>query len=416
MNPLIPRLACALILVSGLTGAAARAQDQDQAVTLRVATLEVGSIPTRELLRDDSPRLRRIAEIIQRIRPNVLLLSGIAYDTPGGPDVKDGDEPGRNGQRLSDLYLAHPQAEGLAPLKFKSYMAPVNSGMASGMDLDHDGRIVTAFPPLGSTSPNAAADAAAYSGDCWGPGVYPGQLGMALLVDERLAIQADKARTFRKMPWDYMLGSLIPSGEKGKCWYADNERLLARLSSTSHWDVPVALPNGAVIHFLCSRPVTPTGEGPPRFASRRNHDEIRFWADYIEDAGYIVDDANAPGGLDSGVSFVVLGDLGRAPDPKAADSDVIGTALFGARGVNHQVTPTADVEISGLSPDATTLRNLRSDYVLPSKDLGIAAAGVWRHPPEGPDPTFPSDHFPVWMELVVRAPAVVPKPERSPKP
>src|SRR5690606_33789554 len=79
-------------------------------VTLRVAVFEVGEIRTRELLTADSPRLKQLAEVIQRLRPNILLLSGIAYDGADAPDVKPGAEPGQNGQRFADLYLAKPQA------------------------------------------------------------------------------------------------------------------------------------------------------------------------------------------------------------------------------------------------------------------------------------------------------------------
>lgn len=410
------RPAWALALALLFLVPAARAQEDAGDVTLRAAVFEVGEIRTRDLLTPDSPRLKRLAEIVQRTRPNILLLSGISYDTPGGPDVKPGEAPGQNGQRFADSYLAVPQAEGLGPLKLKSFMAPVNSGMASGMDLDHNGRIVTEFPEPGSGPVGGLA--ASYSGDCWGAGAYPGQCGMALLVDERLTIEADKSRTFRKMPWDYVLGSMIPPaapGSDAKSWYTDRERLLVRLSSVGHWDVPVALPNGAVVHILCSRPATPTGDSPPTFATRRNHDEIRLWADYIEDAGYLVDDADRAGGIQAGSSFVLLGNLGRSPEPKAGPDDVITTVLYGARGVNHEITPESPVSVPGLDMTATTFGNVRADYVLPSRDLGIAAAGIWRSPPSGGG-TFPSDHFPVWMDLVIRAPAPPPNPESRPKP
>jgi endonuclease/exonuclease/phosphatase family metal-dependent hydrolase len=46
---------------------------------------------------------------------------------------------------------------------------------------------------------------------------------------------------------------------------------------------------------------------------------------------------------------------------------------------------------------------LRVDYVLPSRDLGVKAAGVWRTLPAGAG-AFPSDHYPVWMDLEVPPP------------
>ena len=50
----------------------------------------------------------------------------------------------------------------------------------------------------------------------------------------------------------------------------------------------------------------------------RNHDEIRFWADYVEDASYIYDDAGVYGGLGGGARFVIAGD--QNSDPLDGDS------------------------------------------------------------------------------------------------
>ena len=104
---------CGLSLLSPL--AAARQENADAAVRIRIATFDVGDVRTADLLKPDEPRLRGIAEILQRLRPNIVLLSGIAYDSPGGPDVKDGEPPGQNARRLVEKYLAVPQREGLKP-------------------------------------------------------------------------------------------------------------------------------------------------------------------------------------------------------------------------------------------------------------------------------------------------------------
>ena len=52
----------------------------------------------------------------------------------------------------------------------------------------------------------------------------------------------------------------------------------------------------------------------------RNHDEIRFWSDYVSPstAGYIVDDAGQRGGLRKNEFFVIAGDLNA--DPVDGDS------------------------------------------------------------------------------------------------
>ena len=45
---------------------------------------------------------------------------------------------------------------------------------------------------------------------------------------------------------------------------------------------------------------------------------------------------------------------------------------------------------------------MRVDHVIPSKDLKVSASGVWRAlPASNVGGKFPSDHFPVWMDVVV---------------
>ena len=56
------------------------------------------------------------------------------------------------------------------------------------------------------------------------------------------------------------------------------------------------------MHFLVSHPTPPVFDGPEDRNGRRNHDEIRFWADYISpgQGGYIYDDEGVRGGLKPG--------------------------------------------------------------------------------------------------------------------
>ena len=399
----------------------ARAQEQEPPgeVTLRVATFNINDVRSCDLENADHPRLKRLAEVIQRIRPNVILLNEIAYDGPGSPGFREGQTPGRNGQRFVDLYLTAPQAEGLSPIRYRAFMAPVNTGIASGFDLDNNARVVNIYPPPGKSlddgspapEPERARD---YGGDCWGYGSFPGQYGMCLLVDERLAIQEADVRTFRLFPWDYMHAPLFPMLESGNPWYDDEERKYFRISSKSHWDIPVKFPSGAVIHFLCSHPTPPVFDGPEKRNAKRNRDEIRFWADYISRREYFVDDRNVGGPIDLDASFVILGDLNADPEKGDSLDNPIGNILFGTRGLNSAVTPRSEIEVPDLAATDTAFFKLRVDYVLPSTDLGIAAAGIWREPPTTGSGPFPSDHFPVWMELVVPNPVPVRAPETPP--
>lgn len=382
-----------------------------QDVALRVATFNVEDIRTSDLTDAANPRLRALAEVIQRLRPNVILLNEIAYDMPGAPGWRDGDKPGQNAARFVELYLSVPQADGLVPIRYTPFMAPVNSGVASGFDLDKDGTVTTSYPnpppsgPDGSPSPQTA-EGRAYGNDCWGFGTFPGQYGMALLVGEPLEIVAAEVRTFQRLPWDYVPGAFLPTDEHGKPWYTPEQKALFRLSSKSHWDVPVKVPNGAVIHFLCSHPTPPAFDGPEMRNRKRNHDEIRFWADYVSNAPYIVDDTGREGGLTPYVNFVILGDLNADPEKGNSWKDPIRTALGSIGRLELPPAPRADLDVPGLSPTDTAMFKMRVDYVLPCKELVVRSSGVYRAVPaaRAASRVFPSDHFPVWVDLVVPQP------------
>jgi endonuclease/exonuclease/phosphatase family metal-dependent hydrolase len=399
-------------------------------VVIRVATFNLEDVRSSDLVDGSNPRLKRLAEVIQRIRPNVILLNEIAFDpetaTPaadgtGGASAGGGKPAGSNGQRFAEFYLAVAQAPDVAPLRMRAFMAPVNTGLFSGFDLDNDGTVTSTYPtprpsgPDGSPAPLPPAEQAAaraYGGDCWGFGTFPGQYGMALLVDERLTIDLKDVRTFQMFPWSFLEGAITPKNPDGTEFYSTEEFEQFRLSSKSHWDVPVILPNGAKVHFLCSHPTPPAFDGPEQRNKRRNHDEIRFWRDYIENSSALVDDAGIAGGLATRadgrveidpIPFVVLGDLNADPEKGNSFRNPMKTFLLGNRHVNADLTPSSPIEIAGLTPSDTARFKLRVDYVLPSKLIRVREAGVWRQKPSGAV-EFPSDHFPVWMEIEVPAP------------
>jgi len=413
---------------------------------VRVATFNIQDVRTEDLLNPEHPRLRKLAEVIQRIRPNIILLNEIAYDQNQirPSDVKDAAQSageGLNGKRFVENFLARAQATDVTPMQMTAFMAPSNTGLFSGFDLDNDGKATSSFPTPQGASPDGTPGAQspggrAYGNDCFGFGAFPGQYAMALLVDSRLTIDTAAVRTFQLFPWDYMPANVMPGGGStpgaagpaamGE-WFTAEERAAVRLSSKSHWDVPVKLPGGKVLRLLCSHPTPPAFDGPEQRNKRRNHDEIRFWRDYIDNAPYIVDDKGVVGGiimapkagnaggpaewgprLGVDTHFVVLGDLNA--DPKDGDSyqSPMKNLLFRSPHLNSEYVPVSDVKIDGLDDSDTSMFKLRVDYVLPSKTLRIVQSGVWRQPP-APDAKdrpamktkFPSDHFPVWMDIEV---------------
>lgn len=364
-------------------------------VTLRVATFNVFELSCAKMdavdLRGEhgaDPQLRKAAEILRRVQPDVVLINEIDYSAD--PNCA---------RRFADRYLVNNR-EGLASLALPhlAYL-PVNTGVPSSIDFTNDGD---------ATDP----------GDAFGFGAYPGQYGMALF--SRYPFDAKAIRTFQRFLWKDMPGHLMPDGRDGRPAYYSAEAVeVFRLSSKSHWDVPVQL-NGRVIHFLVSHPTPPVFDGPEDANGRRNFDEIRLWADYITGgtmARYIVDDQGRAGGLAAGSSFVVLGDLNADPfwDLPTYGRTAISQLLEHAAlrdptplGEGEWPPPHDRTRYPG-DPRSLTSSFGRLDYVLPSHDLDVADTGVWY--PRGGDPLSglmrppepASDHALVWLDLRVRA-------------
>ena len=341
---------------------------------------------------------RNVAETIQRIRPDVLLINEFDYDAAG------------TALRLfQDNYLSVSQ-NGAAPIVYPyRFAAPSNTGIPSGFDLNNNG--VVGGPD-----------------DAFGFGFFPGQFGMA--VYSMYPIDPTGVRTFQHFLWKDMPGALLPDDQATTApadWYSPAELAVFRLSSKSHWDLPIVV-GKKVAHFLVSHPTPPVFDGPEDRNGRRNYDEIRFWADYITPgaSGYVYDDAGRRGGLKPGSLFVIAGD--QNSDPLDGDS-IPGSAqlLLEHPLINTKLTPDSPgaVEQNALQGGAnlthrsdprfdtadfadTAPGNLRADYVLPRKNLQLVDAGVFW--PLMSDPlfrlvgTFPfptSDHRAVWIDVTV---------------
>ncbi|WP_306371589.1 endonuclease/exonuclease/phosphatase family protein, partial [Nocardiopsis sp. CC223A] len=168
-----------------------------------------------------------------------------------------------------------------------------------------------------------------------------------------------------------------------------------------------------------SHPTPPAFDGPERRNVLRNHDEIRFWADYLTPGadGYIRDDAGGTGGLGPAAPFVVAGDLnadprGGASLPGAIDRllghprvvDPLPHSQGGRGGAGSAVGAPGRGE--GFVED-TPPGHLRVDYVLPSRDLAVGGRGVFWPAPDDPlvrltgagHPSPASDHRLVWVDV-----------------
>ncbi|MFJ7077367.1 endonuclease/exonuclease/phosphatase family protein [Streptomyces sp. NPDC098781] len=352
-----------------------------------------------DLSTPDNVQARNVAETIQRVDPDVLLINEFDYDAQG-----------RAVRLFQRNYLAVGQ-RGAEPVRFPyHFTGPVNTGVATGVDLDGKNGAVT--------TPGSDA----YGQDAYGYGWFPGQYGMVVL--SKFPIDTRAVRTFQRFLWKDMPGHIMPPG-----YYSDEARAILRLSSKSHWDVPVCIGHDTV-HFLVSHPTPPTFDGTEDRNGRRNHDEIRLWADYVggrRRSSYLYDDKGRRGGLRPGARFVIAGDnnadpydgdsYGHAiqqlldhpavnlPVTPPASSGGVEARLQGGANTSHVGNPAYDTSDFGdIAPG-----NLRVDYVLPSKGLTPGGNGIFW--PTSDDPLYrlvgngttvpTSDHRMVWQDVRV---------------
>jgi endonuclease/exonuclease/phosphatase family metal-dependent hydrolase len=360
---------------------------ETQPVALRVATFNIEDVRAEHLETDDNPRLRAIASIIQRIRPNILLLNEIETSHADGPS---------NAEKFAYNYLAISQGDGLRPLYYETYTPATNTGIHSGFDLDNSGSVDASVP---ERSERQEAAHRAYGNDCYGFGTFPGQYGMALLVDRRLEIDVEGVRTFREFLWKDLPGANRPVNPDGSDWFDEEEWDAVRLSSKTFADVPVLLPNGTTLHALISHPTPPAFDGDEKRNVLRNHDEIALIRAYIDDEPALYDDSGREGGLEDDASFVILGDLNADPTDGSGKEMTLFTQLFSSPRLAKDTHPSSEIRLDNLDRTDTARFGLRVDYVLPSASITITASGVWRD--AGDSERFPSDHFPVWADVIV---------------
>lgn len=352
-----------------------------------------------DLSRPGNDQADAVAEIIQRVRPDVLLINEFDYDARG-----------QAAQLFQDNYLSRGH-RGARPIRYRHrYVAPSNTGVPSGYDLDNNGSV---------GGPN----------DALGFGAFPGQFGMA--VYSKHPIERSGIRTFQKFLWKDMPGALLPddaSTPQPRDWYSPQELSVFRLSSKSHWDLPIRVGDRRSVHFLTSHPTPPVFDGPEDRNGRRNHDEIRLFADYITPGRgrYIYDDRGRRGGLSPSARFVIAGDQNADP----FDGDSVPGAIHqllrnpridstptpsspgaveqserqGGANASHRGNPAFDTaDFADRSPG-----NLRVDYVLPRRGLGTRGSGVFwplstdpRFEPVGVFPFPSSDHRLTWVDIAV---------------
>jgi hypothetical protein len=338
------------------------------AETLRFATWNVDM--SRDgpglLLRDilaREPDVIAAAAVLAQTQPDVILLTGFDYDLGGAALAAFADLAGETG-------AAYPHRLAFAP----------NAGLATGLDLDGDGR-------------------AGGPRDAQGYGEFAGQGGMALL--SRLPLDDAAHRDFSAFLWRDLPGAIPP----------DDMVPMQRLSSVGHWDLAIRLPDGRRVRLWAWHATPPVFDGPEDRNGRRNHDEAAFWLRYLdgdlpvspEEAPFVLmGDANLDPADGDGRPEALLELLGHPriidPAPRSAGGPAAairdGGANAGHRG--DAALDTADWRDGPEDPG-----NLRVDYVLPSAEWRVLDAGVWwpEAEPEAGIAALASRHRVVWVDV-----------------
>ncbi len=360
--------------------------------TLRFASYNVslfgkqaGAIKTKLASAESHVQFRKLAGVIKSVRPDVLVLMEIDYDETGET------------LELLNTNLLNKDLDGYDAIDYPyAYQIESNTGVLAPVDIDGNGNV---------SLPN----------DAFGFGVFEGQYASAIL--SKFPIDVENQRTFKNFLWKDMPDAALPENADGSSYYTEEALSVFRLSSKNHIDLPIKIAEGVEIHALISHPTPPVFDGVEDRNGRRNHDEIRLWADYLSSASYISDDNGVNGGLSDESKFILFGDLNADPLDGDSYNQAINALLTHSK-VNQEVTvgnliPSSigGAEHNQSSGDVgdpsndTSFFGLRIDYVIPSANLEAIDSGVfWPATTEPGNELIKdkgaSDHLLVWIDVV----------------
>ncbi|EMA67905.1 endonuclease/exonuclease/phosphatase family protein [Halorubrum kocurii] len=399
--------------VPSIVGTAA-GKGRGNAPTPRYAAFNVENFETDQVQETGDKQAEAAARVIQEVDPDVLVVNELANniqeataeDLDGdGEKEKDVPTDQTNIEAFVDNYLSESQGKNLEGIEYEHTLQPEsNTGLLPEDDYDFNKDGVAGNRP----------------GDAFGFGFYPGQYAFA--IASKYPFDKDEIRSFQEFLWADMPGNLIPLAEddgvvtepgddETAIYLNEDEGDLGafRLSSKTHIDVPFDV-DGETVHGLFSHP-TPTGfDGVNNFNGRWNHDENRFWADYVAGADYIYDDSGTEGGLADDASYVLLGDMNAGPGDEPLDP---ATEFFIENDdFNSRSLPTSPGGAQKGDPYATAdfgdFGIAQVDWVLPSPDLSLRSSSVvWPSSNAnkrglGDDVTGASDHRLVWADIAAK--------------
>jgi len=340
--------------------------------TIRIATFHSelerdgpGRLLKAILSRED-PQVLAVRDVIAAVAPDILLLQGVDYDHG----------------LVALRALRDTLAQDDGPLYPHLFARRPNTGMATRLDMDGDGRLGRAR-------------------DRQGYGEFSGQGGMALL--SRFPIAKPAAQDFSGLLWKDMPGALLPEVE-GRPFPSARAQAAQRLSSVGHWVVPIEHPAGR-LHLLAFHAGPAVFDGPEDRNGRRNHDEILFWQHFL----------NGAFGSPPTVRFAVIGHANLDPVDGAGRKTAIRALLDDPRlqdPLPARQAPAPDDPGHGGDPRRDTVfwpdpgpGALRVSYILPSADWKVLESGVYwpaDNTPGAQAAKAASRHRPVWVDLVAR--------------
>lgn len=337
------------------------------AETVRIATYDANlsrkgpGLLARDIAAGKDAQATAVVKVLIASAPDVVLLSEFDWD--------DG--------HVALRALQNALHKAGRPYEYAYAPAP-NTGMPTGLDLDGDGQL------------DGPRDAQGY-------GRFSGNRGMALL--SRLPLDLGQARDMSAMLWRD-----LPGNQMDQAALPAGAHEVLRLSTTGHWDIPVTLPDGRVLHLLAYS-ATPPAFAPLAANIARNHDETAFWLHYLD--GHLPWPAPQQPFVILGVSNSDVADGGgqtdamnalltdrRLQDTRPASA---GGAAANAGGAGDPALDTAD-----WAENPNVKDNLRVDYVLPSVDLTVTASGVFWPAPGDPMAEVAagaSAHRLVWVDI-----------------
>ena len=345
-----------------------------RAETLRIASYNVGldrdgpGLLLRDILRTDSVQIVALVDVISEVSPDILVLQKFDFDHGNLALLAFS-------ALLSRAGMTYPYLFSRAP----------NSGVATGLDMDGDGY-------FGDDS------------DAQGFGRFRGNGGLAIL--SKFPLQSEAARDFSDLLWKDLPGAIAPTIE-GRPFPSDAAFAVQRLSNTSHWEVPVVLPDGTPILLWTMYAAPPVFDDQHDRNGRRNHDEAAFWLRYMDGdlpetppddpfvllGGFNLDPADGQGR--PGALLALLGDP-RIQDVRPS-SQGARLASETQRSVNITHAGEASLDTVDWPDTAGRPGNMRVDYVLPSSDLLVVDSGV--HWPTDGASDAASTHHLVWVDI-----------------